>query len=567
MYKSIDTAALLKEIYDSTYDYGILTFDLDGTITTLNVGAERIMGFKAEEMIGHGASMLFTPEDQARKELLQEMEIAQTKGRADDYRWHLRKDGSRFWADGVLTVIHGPDGEQTGYLKIFRDATERKMAEVQLHRLANSDMLTGIGNRYAFEARVTEMIARSERTRQPLALHLIDLDGFKQVNDSLGHHVGDGLLRQVAQRLQHTLRENDFVARLGGDEFVVLQPDMPTLQAGVDLSGRIAQQLGQQFEVEGHPVRVSGSIGIALCPQDAADADLLLKKADLALYRAKKEDKGGFCYFTERLDAVAHQKNLDIAALKHAVTEKKFWLAYQPKIAFSSGKTVAVEALLRSTHGAIAQYPMEEVVDLAVEQGLMKNLSYWVLREACTQLRLWKQQGLPPIKMCVNLCSQDMADTDTTGYIGALLAELGLSPADLEIEITEREVLEIEKNGLSILRALRDSGIGIALDDFGTGYSALSYLRDLPVTAVKLDKSFLVGIPEHEQGAAVVGAVMSLSHALGLEIIAEGVETEAQFDFLLARHCDAMQGFLISKPLSAHDMTAWLVNAATAGSA
>jgi diguanylate cyclase (GGDEF)-like protein/PAS domain S-box-containing protein len=558
---SIDTVALLKEIYNSTYDYGIFTFDLDGKITTWNIGAERIMGFQAEEMIGQNSAVIFTPEDRTRQEPLQEMEIAKTTGRAEDYRWHLRKDGSRFWADGVLTAIHDANGRQTGYLKIFRDATGRKLEEAQLHRLAHSDMLTGIGNRYAFEAHVTEMIASTARTHQPLALHMIDLDGFKQVNDSLGHHAGDMLLQQVAQRLKRNLRDNDFLARLGGDEFVVLQPNMPSLQAGVDFASRICQQLAQPFDIEGQTVQVSGSIGIALCPQDAADPDQLMKKADLALYRAKKEDKGGFRYFTQKLDADAHKKSRDIAALKQAVAGKQFWVAYQPKIAFSSGKIIGVEALLRSTHPVIAPYPMDAVVDLAVELGLMKNLSYWVLRQACSQLRQWKEQGLPPMKMAVNLCSQDMADAETPGYIDALLAELGLSHSELDIEITERQALDIEKNGLSILRMLRDRGIGIALDDFGTGYSALSYLRDLPVTAVKLDKSFLVGIPQHEQGAEVVSAVMALSHALGLEIIAEGVETEAQFAFLQAHHCDVMQGFLISEALAADAMADWLAHA------
>jgi diguanylate cyclase (GGDEF)-like protein/PAS domain S-box-containing protein len=559
--KSIDTVALLKEIYDSTYDYGIFTFDLGGKITTWNIGAERIMGFKADEMLGQNSAVIFTPEDRARQEPLQEMEIAKTTGRAEDYRWHLRQDGSRFWADGVLTAIHDAQGQHSGYLKIFRDMTDRKREEAQLHRLANSDILTGIGNRYAFEIHVAEMIAGSTRTHQPLALHMIDLDGFKQVNDSLGHHAGDVLLQQVAQRLKRNLRDNDFLARLGGDEFVVLQPNMPSLQAGVDFASRISQQLAQPFDVEGHPVQISGSIGIALCPQDATDPDQLMKKADLALYRAKKEDKGGFRYFTSRLDTEAHQKKRDIAALKEAIDGKQFWVAYQPQIAFSSGKTIAVEALLRSTHPVIGRYPMDAVVDLAVELGLMKNLSYWVLRQACMQLRQWKEQDLSSVKMCVNLCSQDMTDAETPGYIDALLTEMQLSPTDLEIEITERQALEIEKNGLSILQALRRRGIRIALDDFGTGYSALSYLRDLPVNAVKLDKSFLVGIPEHEQGATVVSAVMSLSHALELEIIAEGVETEAQFAFLQERRCDALQGFLVSEALTADDMTDWLAHA------
>ena len=554
----IDSVSLVKEIYNSTYDYGIFTCDLDGKINTWNVGAERITGFLAREIIGRDNAIIFTPEDLARDEPRQEMHIAKTTGRAADYRWHQRKDGSRFWADGVLTLIHDESGRHVGYLKIFRDLTDRKLAEAELHRIANSDMLTGLPNRFSFETHLEEMIAMACRSGQPMALHLIDLDRFKQVNDTLGHHSGDLLLQQAAHRMRRVLRDSDFIARLGGDEFVLLQPNMPAIQASTDLAAKLNTILSRPFDIGGHEVQVGASIGIAICPADAIDSDQLLKKADLALYRAKAEGKGKFHYFTEKLDSAAHRRNRELVELRGAVERNEFWIAYQPKVMFSTRETFAMEALLRCSNPLFAGYSIERIVDLASESGLMKNLGYWVLRQTCAQLREWKEGGLRNLTVCVNMCAQELRDQETPEHIDALLREMGLEPSSLEVEITERQALDIERYGLSILNALRSRGIKIALDDFGTGYSALSYLRNLPVTAVKLDKSFLIGIPYDVQGRAVIKAVMDISNALGLETIAEGVETEEQAAFLRENNCTGFQGFLVSRPLPAGEMTAWL---------
>jgi diguanylate cyclase (GGDEF)-like protein/PAS domain S-box-containing protein len=554
----IDSVSLVKEIYNSTYDYGIFTCDLDGKINTWNVGAERITGFLAGEIIGRDNAVIFTMEDQARDEPRQEMHIAKTTGRAADYRWHLRKDGSRFWADGVLTMIRGEAGQHVGYLKILRDITDRKLAEAELHRIANSDMLTGLPNRFSFEAHLEEMIAMACRSGQPMALHLIDLDRFKQVNDSLGHHAGDLLLQQAAQRMRRVLRDSDFVARLGSDEFVLLQPNMPVIQAGAELAAKLNVVLSQPFDIGGHEVKISGSIGIAICPDDGVDSDQLLKKADLALYRAKADGKGKFHYFTEKLDSAAHQRSHDLVELRAALERNEFWIAYQPKVAFSTGETIGMEALLRCSNPAFAGYPVERIVDLAIESGLIKNLSFWVLREACAQLRKWREEGLSDLTISVNMCAHELRDQEMPEHIDALLWEMGLAPTSLEVEITERQALDIERYGLSMLNALRSRGIRIALDDFGTGYSALSYLRNLPVNAVKLDKSFLIGIPYDAQGRAVIKAVVDISHALGLETIAEGVETEEQAAFLKENNCTGLQGFLVSRPLSAAEMASWL---------
>lgn len=557
-YDLIDSAALIKEIYSSAHDYGIFTMDLDGLITTWNSGAERIIGFSSEEIIGVNSAVIFSTEDRSNEKPEEEMRIANTTGRAEDYRWHKRKDGSLFWADGVLTQLHDTNDLHIGYLKIFRDITDRKLAETEMYRMANSDRLTGLANRYAFESHAGELLSLNSRTRQALALLLIDLDRFKEVNDSLGHYAGDMLLQQAAQRMRDILRESDYLARLGGDEFALLQPDIHSMHAGAELASKLVHVLSEPFQIEERAITISASIGIAVCPHDAGDLDQLLKKADLALYRAKKDGKARYHYFTNNLDMAAYKKVQDIAALRLATEQKNFYLEYQPKVALPSGEIIGIEALLRCTNPALMQSPIEELIDLAQETGLMKGLSYWVIGEACKQLVHWKNLGLLSARICINLCASDLTDPDFPSIYDDLIAGAGVHPSELEIEITEREALDIEKRGIGVMKALRSRGTELVLDDFGTGYSALSYLRDLPVTCVKIDKSFFADIPSNLQSCAVVSAIIDLSSALGLMVVAEGVETEAQAAFLTSIECNAMQGFLVSPPLPAAAMTAWL---------
>jgi diguanylate cyclase (GGDEF)-like protein/PAS domain S-box-containing protein len=553
----IDPIALLNDIYSSTTEHALITTDLQGRVTTWNAGAAFITGYSADEILGKDYSVIFTPMDLARNEPQLEIEIARTTGCCEDYRWHLRKDGSSFWADGILTLMHDGKGQHVGYLKIFRDITERRIAEQENYRIANTDMLTGLANRYALEKHAIDLIAITMRSEQMMCLHMIDFDRFKQINDTLGHHAGDLLLQQASERMRLSIRDCDYIGRMGGDEFIVLQANVPTMQAGGELAEKIFRAISWPFDINGHEVNISCSIGIAVCPHDAIDLDQLMKKADLALYRAKEDGKGRYHYFTEQLDAIAHNRSIELTNLRIAVDNKDFWVAYQPQVAFADGRVLGAEALLRCSSPAFAGYPVERIVDRALEARLMKNLSYWVLRQTCAQMREWKESGLGELKVSINLCSQDLTDLETPVYVSALLSEMDLDPANLEIELTERQALDVEHHGMNVLQALREIGLKIALDDFGTGYSALSYLRDLPVTSVKLDKSFLVGVPHDAQSMAVIKAVIDLSRGLGLEVVAEGVETEEQEAFLRKNDCTALQGFLLSRPLSAPDMTAW----------
>jgi diguanylate cyclase (GGDEF)-like protein/PAS domain S-box-containing protein len=554
-----DATTLLNGIYSSVTDFAIFTIDNEGLVTTWNVGAERVLGYSEHEVIGQHAALFFTPEDRASGQPAIEIDTASRCGRAADYRWHQRKDGSRFWADGVLTTLHNEKGKADGYLKILKDITDRKLAEEKMEQMATVDYLTGLANRSSFDARLVEMMSIVSRSQQIMILHLLDLDYFKQVNDTLGHHGGDMLLKMVAERMRHATRDGDLLARLGGDEFAIVQMNLPTPEAGGYLAEKLLSALAQPFHIEGHEVLISGSMGLALCPTDASTPDELQKKADLALYRAKNLGRNCFHYFTDQLDAVAHKKSLDLVELRLAVEHHQFWLEYQPKVALNSGQTLGLEALLRCSNPRLASYPVDDLVTLAAEAGLMQKIGLWVIREACSQLRNWKNIGLTDLKVCVNVCSRELSNPKAAKDVLHILAVCGLQPEDLEIEITERQAMDVEKSGINTLLEMRSQGIQIALDDFGTGYSALSYLNNLPVTSLKLDKSFLHGVPEDGQRSAVARLIIELARTLHLEVVAEGVESESQMEFFRREQCTAIQGFFFSKPLPQDEITEWLL--------
>jgi len=551
------SADLLQAIFASATDYAIITMDAGGDIQTWNAGAEKITGFRFSEVIGQPLAIIFTPEDCATGAPDLEFSNAVNEGRASDYRWHMRKDGSRFWADGVMTPIHNADGEHIGYLKILRDITEKKRAELQLLEMVSIDALTKLPNRSAFNTRIQEVLSASHRSGQIFILQILDLDGFKEVNDMYGHQAGDDLLVQVAQRMKSVTRDTDFIARLGGDEFVILQPDLHSSQLGGSLANKILDVLSQPFKIDGHEMKSGASIGIAVYPQDAKDVEQLLKKADLALYRVKNDGGNGFSYFTERLDTEVHKRNRAIADLKHTVGKRDLRLEYQPNIDSVTGRAIAIEALLRFNNLALSSYSTEELIGLSIDAGLMPGIGEWVLSEVCTQFQRWRSAGLPRIKISVNFCTRELLDARLAEKIDAMFARSGMRGSDLVIEVTERQLLE--KQGISVLEALRSRGIEIAIDDFGTGYSSLSYFRSMPIDILKIDQSFLEAVPEDEQSCAIVIAIINLAHTFHFSVVAEGVESAQQAEFLRQHQCEAAQGFFFSRPLKPDDMTAWLL--------
>ncbi|HZV63112.1 MAG TPA: EAL domain-containing protein [Methylophilaceae bacterium] len=560
MVSQIDPRSLLDSIYRSAVDFAIITFDKRGKVTTWNAGAEHITGFQAEEMIGEFADDMFTPEDRAAHVPSKEFLVALTTGRAADYRWHLRKNGTRFWADGVMTPILDERNIHIGFVKIMRDVTEQKMAEADMHKLVNFDVLTGLVNRFSFDLRLKELIAMARRSGQLLIMQSIDLDRFKEINDTLGHEAGDVLLKHVAQRMRQAVRDTDIIARLGGDEFIVLQPNMSSPEAGGELAGKLIETISRPYYIEGHEVMISCSIGIAICPDDADDPAQLMKRSDLALYRAKNESRGGFHYFTKGLDAAVHRKNQLLALLREAQQRKDFRLEYQPQVNCITGKPISVEALLRFNNPTLANQPLEEVIQLAVESGVMPDISIWVLQQACQQLRQWQAMGLDELKISVNVCTRDLMNVRIPQLIENILQETGVDAVDLEIELTENHALQLGDPGFQNMDQLRQRGITLVLDDFGQGYSALNCLRKLPINKVKLDQLFIRDIPHDEPSCTMVESLIRVANALNLEVVAEGVETPEQADFLCSCKCSAMQGFFYSPARPADEIGKWLMN-------
>lgn len=559
MHITVDPAKLLKHIYESATYFAIFTTELDGKVNSWNVGAEIILGFSQDDMLGNDISRIFTPESRAAGDVEREMATAAETGRATDYRWHLRKDGSRFWADGVMTPILSDNNEIIGFLKILQDITGRKVAQDEIARLATVDPLTGLPNRGAFDTRTKEMILLSARSGQRLQLFVLDLDRFKEVNDTLGHPAGDDLLRQVASRLKEACRESDFVARLGGDEFGLLQIGPSYSASSGVFASKLIDCLARPFDLSGVSVQSSASVGIACSPEDGSDPDGLLKKADLALYTVKNAGRNGFHYFTDDLDRMVRKRRIDTEELRRIVTEQNFWLEYQPIIDSSTGRATAMEALIRFPGPILSHYSVDYTIDLAREIGLISEIGSRVFYEACMQLMRWKHDGLADLRVCINTCAKELLDKTYLESIELSLKRTGVSEGDIEIELTERDAIDLKEVGSFVLDTLVSAGFKLSLDDFGTGYSSLSYLRSLPVSTLKLDKSFLLDVPSQPAANAVASAVVALAKNLHLQVVAEGVEDREQARFLKEINCTSFQGFLFSKAMPPIIATEWLL--------
>ena len=440
--------------------------------------------------------------------------------------------------------LRGKDEEVNGVLGTYMDITEKREAEATIAHLARHDALTGLPNRLLFRETLDRTLAHA-RTGQLLALHCLDLDQFKDVNDTLGHPVGDGLLRAVAERLEDSLRETDFVARLGGDEFAVVQTMLDSSDGATDLANRLVTCLKTPFEIDGHHLIIGTSIGIAIAPQDGTDADRLLKCADQALYQAKADGRGVWCFFRPEMDEAMQQRCTLESGLRQALQSNQLELFYQPLVDVRSGECLGCEALLRWCHPSKGLITPDHFIPLAEETGLIRPIGAWVLREACKAAAGWPYH----LKVAINLSAVQFKDDDLLSKVDAALVESGLPADRLELEITETVILQDSRSTLATLQQLRQRGVRIALDDFGTGYSSLSYLRRFPFDRVKIDKSFVRDLDQSRDCTAIVHAVTALGQELGMEVTAEGVETSAQLKAVVAAGCGEVQGYLFSPPV------------------
>ncbi|HEV3106607.1 MAG TPA: EAL domain-containing protein [Trinickia sp.] len=517
-----------------------------------NPAFKRITGYDPAEVIGHDCRFL-QRDDRDQEGLVAIREGLAANREVSAVLRNYRKDGALFWNQLVIAPVPDPDGKTTHHIGVINDVTALMRYQEQLEYQANYDSLTRLPNRNLLRDRLEQAIARAER----LAVVFIDLDGFKNVNDSLGHSVGDRLLAVVAERLAKSARASDTVARHGGDEFVIVLTDVDE-SALITWMERVRATIAEPVVLDGTELYVGCSMGASLSPQDGEDVETLLKKADLAMYRAKDMGRNTFQFYQPEMNTSAGARlNLE-RRLRRALRDGEFVLHYQPQVDIGSGKIVGMEALVRWHDPEVGLVLPSAFIPFAEESGLIGPLSEWVLREACRQNKAWQEEGLPPARVSVNLSARQFQQRNIAKLVMSILEETGLEPQYLELELTESTIMRNAEEAVIMLNELHALGIGLAIDDFGTGYSSLSYLKRFPVDRLKIDRSFVSDIGASNDDETITAAIIALAHSLKLQVIAEGVETAEQLDFLKQRACNEMQGFFFARPMP-HDAIAALL--------
>ena len=534
---------------------GIFQTTCDGHYLAANPALARIYGYATpQELIADLSDIgqrLYV--HSGRREIFQR--LMETQGEVLNFESEVyRHDGSRIWISENAHIVRGPQGEFICYEGTVQDISERKHYQEQLERQANHDLLTGLPNRILLGDRIEQGIARATRLGYYLGLVFIDLDNFKFINDSLGHPAGDELLKEIATRLTGCLRHSDTVARLGGDEFVLLINDHYQVSTVISLLKRVLQEISRPLMLSGREFHVGASLGVALFPEDGEDAQSLLKHADVAMYAAKDHGRNNFQFFTRELNRVADERlNLE-AAMHVALENDEFEVYYQPKVDHRR-RIVGVEALARWFHPEYGAIGPDRFIPLAEETGMIVPLTTAILRRAFTAAREWNRQRAVPLRMAVNLSPRLFLSDDIVTHVAGLMREADLSPSHVELEITENVFLGDSERAVAILGEFKALGVSLAMDDFGTGYSSLSYLRRFPLDIIKIDRSLVTGIEHEEEVAMIARAVISLGQSLRKTVVAEGVENQAQFDFLRFQGCHEFQGYLLSRPLPAVEFT------------
>ena len=522
--------------------------------------AEKIFGWREEELIGmHYRDWKFVVESDAEQaDAVNAKLFAQMEPRATSLHRNHRKDGRVIWCEWYNSSLRDDAGNIISILSLAQDVTTRVLAEERLVYQATHDSLTGLPNRTMLQDRLRQAISRARRGGYRIAAMFIDLDRFKDVNDTLGHRIGDELLREMSARLGRVVRESDLLVRLSGDEFMVVLEQVTDLESPRFVAAKLLDEIRQPSRIEGHEIHISGSVGISLFPDDAEDVETLLKNADMAMYRAKELGKNNYQIFSADLAEHGTAARLMENALRSAVVRNEFELYYQPKIDMRSSRITGAEALLRWHHPARGSVAPGEFIHLAEETGLVHEIGDWVLDTAFSQARRWHDAGFADLRIAINLAAGQFRAPNLAERIHERLVREGCRPQSIEVEVTETGMLRDPEGVGRTLAALREMGLRVAIDDFGTGYSSLSHLKRFPIDTLKIDKTFVADILTGRDDTAIVSAVIALARALDIEVIAEGVETEAQRALLAAQGCDAYQGFLFSRALPAAEFEALL---------
>ncbi|WP_124949048.1 bifunctional diguanylate cyclase/phosphodiesterase [Sulfuriferula thiophila] len=547
-----DQLRLLAKVFESSTE-AIIIADAQRKIITVNAAFTLQTGYTLTEVAG--TELILSSEVQSSPEFFQT--IWKTTDVADHWQgevWDHRKDGSLYpkWIN--IDVLRNNHEQITHYVTTFSDISERKEAEERIRFLAQHDILTGLPNRALFTSELTQAIANAKRQHHQLALFFIDLDHFKNINDSLGHHFGDLLLQEIAERLKSRLKDMDAICRQGGDEFILLLQDITSPDDVAHIAERLIEVLSTPVLLDSHEIAISASIGIALYPEDGDNGETLVKNADAAMYHAKQSGRDQYRFFVKALNDTVHERLTIESGLRKALERKEFELYYQPQINLISGEMIGVEALIRWHHPEFGMVPPVRFIPIAEDSGLIIPIGDWVLNEACRQAVAWQQAGLTELTMAVNLSAVQFRRGDVEKSINNALQASGLNPALLELELTESILIQDTEKMLATVQRLKSLGVKLSIDDFGTGYSSLSYLKRFNVDKLKIDQSFIRNMVNDPSDAAIVHAIIQMARSLNLKTIAEGVEEQNMLEALQLHQCHEAQGYYFARPMPADEL-------------
>jgi diguanylate cyclase (GGDEF)-like protein/PAS domain S-box-containing protein len=533
----------------------VLCTNISGNITYLNLVAEAMTGWRREEAIGKPLAEVFRIIDgSTRKTARDPMEMAVEQNRTVGLTVNcvlIRRDGFESAVEDSAAPIHDRAGRVIGAVIVFHDVSAARAMSHKMAHSAEHDVVTNLPNRLLLNDRITQSIALAHRQGRPIAVIVLDLDHFKYINDSLGHAIGDALLQSISKRLLTGVRASDTVSRQGGDEFVILLSEIAFPEDAARSARKLLLSLTAPHSIGGQDLRIDASIGISVYPEDGEDAETLIKNADMAMYHAKERGRNNFQFFKPEMNLKAVERQSLEGSLRCALERQEFLLHYQPKVNLITGEITGVEALIRWQRTDRRLVPPSEFVPIAEDCGLIVQIGRWVLRETCRQAREWQEAGLPFKRVSVNVSAAEFRDKDFVEGVRTILLETGLEAQYLDLELTERVLMEDVESTGEVLRELKTMGVHLAVDDFGTGYSSLSYLQQFPIDVLKIDQSFVHRITSDSRDSAIVSSIIDMGRNLKQRVIAEGIETQEQLAFLQAQHCAEGQGYLFSKPLAA----------------